>query len=103
MVGRYVRFTAQPGRGETLEALLLEVARSLNGTPGCRVYAVNRVVEEADVVIVGELWESQEHVDAALAALQTEAGRARLGEVMALLSGPPQRTDLQPLGGVGID
>ena len=102
MVGRHVRFTARPGQGEALEALLLEVSRSLHDTPGCRLYAISRVPGEPGVVIVGELWESQQDVDASLAVLQGDAGRARLAEVMALLSGPPQRTDLEPLGGIGI-
>jgi hypothetical protein len=35
------------------------------------------------------------------ATLQTDVGKARLGEVMALVEGPPERIDLQPLGGVG--
>jgi quinol monooxygenase YgiN len=53
-------------------------------------------------VWVTELWRDQEAVDASLAALQTDAGKARLGEVMALVDGPPERIDLQPLGGVGL-
>ena len=102
MVGRNVHFTAAPGRGEELARLLLDVAHSLEGTAGCRLYAISRVVDDADSIWVCELWDSQEAVDASLAALQTGTGKARLGEVMGLLAGPPQRTDLQPLGGVGV-
>ena len=102
MVGRHVRFTARLGQGEALEALLLEVSRSLHDAPGCRLYAINRVTAEPGVVVVSELWESPEDVDASLAVLQSDAGKARLAEVMGLLAGPPQRTDLEPLGGVGI-
>jgi quinol monooxygenase YgiN len=103
MVGRYVRFPPQPGRGDELAALMTDVARSLTGTAGCRLYAANRDATEPETVWITELWNSQADVDASLAVLQTDAGKARLAEVMALLAGPPQRTDLEPLGGVGID
>lgn len=49
---------------------------------------------DADTVWVTELWRSQEAVDASLQELETEAGRAQLAEVMALLAGAPERTDL---------
>jgi quinol monooxygenase YgiN len=102
MVGRYVKFTARAGHGDVLADLMLEVARSLRGTDGCVLYAINRAAEESDIVWVTELWRDQEAVDASLAVLQTDAGKARLGEVMALLVGPPERIDLQPLGGIGL-
>ena len=102
MVGRYVKFTARSGQGDALAELMLDVARSVQGTDGCALYAINRAADDSDVVWVTELWRDQEAVDASLAALQTDAGKARLGEVMALVDGPPQRIDLQPLGGVGL-
>jgi quinol monooxygenase YgiN len=102
MVGRYVKFTAKSGHGDALAELMLGVARSLQGTDGCALYAINRAADGSDVVWVTELWRDQEAVDASLAALQTDAGKARLGEVMALVDGPPERIDLQPLGGVGL-
>jgi quinol monooxygenase YgiN len=104
MVGRYVKMTARPGQGAVLAALMLEVARSLHGTDGCILYAINRtdIADDPEAIWVTELWRDQEAVDASLAVLQTDAGQARLGEVMALLEGPPERIDLQPLGGVGL-
>jgi quinol monooxygenase YgiN len=102
MVGRYAKFSAKAGHGDVLADLMLDVAHSLRGTDGCELYAINRAAEESDVVWVTELWRDQEAVDASLAVLQTEAGKTRLGEVMALLDGPPERIDLQPLGGVGL-
>jgi quinol monooxygenase YgiN len=102
MIGRYVKFTARAGQGDALAELMLNVADSLHGTDGCELYAINRAADGSDVVWVTELWRDQEAVDASLAALQTDAGNARLGEVLALLEGPPERIDLQPLGGVGL-
>ena len=103
MVGRYVRFTSAEGQGDQLARLLLDVAGAVRDVPGCRLYAINRQCDAPHVIWVTELWDSQQQVDAALEVLATDAGRARLGEIMALLDGPPQRTDLEPLGGLGID
>ena len=103
MVGRYVRFTARPGHGDELAALMTDVACSLAGAAGCRLYVANRDAADPDTVWITELWETQADVDASLAVLETDEGRVRLAEVMALLDGPPQRTDLEPLGGVGVD
>jgi quinol monooxygenase YgiN len=102
MVGRYVKITAQPGQGVALAELMLDVARSLRGTDGCELYVINRAVDEADVVWVTEIWRDQAAIDASLQVLQTDAGKAQMGEVMALVAGPPQRTDLEPLGGIGL-
>ena len=103
MVGRYVRFAAAETHGDQLAALLLDVAATVRDVPGCRLYAINRQTDAPHIIWVTELWDSQQQVDAALEVLATDAGRARLGEIMALLDGPPQRTDLEPLGGLGID
>jgi quinol monooxygenase YgiN len=102
MVGRYVKMTARSGQGDVLAQLMLEVARSLYGTDGCLLYAINRVADDAEAIWVTELWRDHEAVDASLAVLQADAGKDRLGEVMALLEGPPERIDLWPLGGVGL-
>jgi quinol monooxygenase YgiN/mannose-6-phosphate isomerase-like protein (cupin superfamily) len=100
-VGRYVKFTAQPGRGDELAALLLRAADSLRDVAGCELYVVSRSAADPDVAWVTELWLDQASIDASLEALQTEDGRARIAEVMGLLAGPPERIDLEPLGGVG--
>jgi quinol monooxygenase YgiN len=100
-VGRYVKFTARAGDGEALAQLMMGIARSLRSTPGCDLYVINQAAADPDVVWVTELWASQEAVDASLQELQTDAGRAQLAEVQALLERAPERIDLVPLGGVG--
>ncbi len=99
-VGRYVKLTAREGQGERLATLLLEVAESLQRTPGCELYLINRSPSDPDVVWVTELWLSQEALDASLETLKTEEGRARANQVLALVQGN-ERIDLEPLGGVG--
>jgi quinol monooxygenase YgiN/quercetin dioxygenase-like cupin family protein len=100
-VGRYVKFTAQPGRGDDVAEQLLAAAESLRETAGCELYVINRAASEPDVIWVTELWLSQEALDASLEQLQTDEGKARIGQVMALLAKPPELTELEPLGGVG--
>jgi quinol monooxygenase YgiN/mannose-6-phosphate isomerase-like protein (cupin superfamily) len=100
-VGRYVKFTAQRGRGDELAQLLLGAADQLRDTAGCELYVINRSRSEPDVVWVTELWLSQESLDASLEQLRTEEGQARVSQVTALLAGPPEVIELEPLGGVG--
>lgn len=100
-VGRYMKFTAQPGRGDDLADRLLQAAGSLRDTPGCELYVINRVPEEPDVVWVTELWLSQDALEASLEQLATDEGRALLAELEALLAAPPERIDVEPVGGVG--
>jgi quinol monooxygenase YgiN/mannose-6-phosphate isomerase-like protein (cupin superfamily) len=100
-VGRYVRFTAQPGRGQEVADLLLREADSLRDTAGCELYAVNRSATEPDVVWVTELWLSQQALDTSLERLRSDEGRAQIAEITALLDQPPQPIELEPLGGVG--
>ena len=100
-VGRYVKFTAQPGRGDELAALLLAAAESLRDTAGCELYVINRSAADRDVVWVTELWLNQEALDGSLEPLSTDEGKARIAAVTALLAGPPELTELEPLGGVG--
>jgi quinol monooxygenase YgiN len=101
-VGRYVKMKARQGQGSALAELLLRVADELRSTPGCLLYVINRGDDDPDVVWVNELWQSQEAVDASLEALKTDAGQAQIAEVMALLDGPPERIDVEPLGGFGF-
>jgi len=92
--------TAQPGRGADLAELLLRVAESLRGFPGCEVYAIARDTQDPDSVRVIEVWQDDASAQAALKAAPTDGPKP--ADVMALLAGPPQRTDLDVLGGAGL-
>src|SRR5947199_49097 len=69
--------------------------------------AIHRVLHAGDapavpdVGWVTELWLNQESVDASLEQLRSDAGQAQVAQLTALLAGPPERIDLEPLGGVG--
>ncbi len=98
-VGRYAKAVAKPGKRDELAQKLLEVAQALREAPGCQLYVINRSPADPDVVWVTELWQSQEHLDA---ALQSPEARERTPEVLELVrDGGFERIDLQPLGGAG--
>jgi len=97
-VGRYAKLTAKSGGGAALAEVMLRVAAMLEAAAGCELYVVNRSLSDADTVWVTELWRSQEDMDAALGL---ESARALMPDVMALIDGPFERIDLEPLGGVG--
>ena len=96
-VGRYAKATAKPGRGDELARVMLEVASSLQNTPGCELYVVNRDVADPDVVWVTEIWRSQEALDA---SLEAEGAQEQIARVRDLVRGF-ERIDVEPLGGVG--
>jgi quinol monooxygenase YgiN/mannose-6-phosphate isomerase-like protein (cupin superfamily) len=97
-VSRYAKATAKPGQGAALAEVMLRVAHALEGVPGCLLYIVNRSPSEPDAVWVTELWRSREDMDA---ALKLDSARELMPEVMALVDGPFEQIDLEPLGGVG--
>jgi hypothetical protein len=96
-----MKATAQPGRGAELAGLLLRVAESLRGFPGCEVYAIAHDADDPDSVRVVEVWQSAEAAQSALAATPAE-GSPKPSDVLALLASPPERIDLTLLGGVGV-
>jgi quinol monooxygenase YgiN len=101
MIGRLMKATARPGRGPELSELMLRVAESLRGYPGCEVYAIAHDAEDPDTIRVIEVWQSEEAARSALTATPTE-GTPRPADVMALLAAPPERIDLTVTGGVGL-
>ena len=98
-VGRYVRMVALPGKGSVLAGKLLSVAEGMRGAPGCELYVVNLSADEPDIVWVTEVWSDEAASDRALSG---DLGEAGIGDVIALLAGPPELVDLTPLGGPGL-
>jgi quinol monooxygenase YgiN len=93
--GLHVRIEAAPGRGDELEALLLQAAAGLEATPGCLVYVVSRAPEPSDVVYVTELWESRQAHDA---SLQDPAVREAVAQGRPLIASFASE-ELRPAGG----
>ena len=98
-IGRYVRMVAVPGKGSVLAGTLMRVAEGLRGSPGCELYVVNLAADEPDTVWVTEIWSSEAASDR---ALSDDLGEVGIGQVFALLAGPPELVELTPLGGPGL-
>ncbi len=98
-VGRYAKMRAKPGSGDALAEKMLGVARALNDASGCELYVINRATDDADVVWVTELWQSQEALDEALQSPESQSSIAAVRDLV--LEGSFERIDVEPLGGVG--
>jgi quinol monooxygenase YgiN len=101
MIGRLMAMRARPGRGDELAATLLKVTDSLHDFPGCELYLISQDAENPDTVHITEVWRDDASAQAALTA-PAPPGVPKPQDVLDLLDGPPQRTDLAVLGGVGL-
>jgi quinol monooxygenase YgiN len=79
---------------------MLGVAQLLAEVPGCELYVINISADDTDTVWVTEVWSTQADLDA---SLTRDSVKASVGQVMALLAGPPERIDVSPVGGKGLD
>jgi hypothetical protein len=66
------------------------------GLPGCRLYLVNRALDDPQAIWVMELWDDQAAHDA---SLQDEGVRALIAEARPLVGGAPDGAALELLGG----
>ena len=99
-VGRYVKLKALEGQGEVLVEHMLGVAQLLAEVPGCELYVINTSAAETDTVWVNEVWSTQAELDA---SLSIDSVKASVEQVVSLLAGPPERIDILPVGGKGLD
>jgi quinol monooxygenase YgiN len=97
--GMHVRFTAKPGQGDELEAILLEAAEGTQEADACRLYVVSRSLANAETVWVTEAWTSREAHDE---SLRDAGARALIQRALPLLADQPEATELRPAGGKGL-
>ena len=101
MIGRLMKMTAHPGRGAELADLLLQVTEHLRDFPGCEIYLIAQDAKDPDTVRVIEAWQDEEAAQQALTASSPATGPTP-ADVMTLLAAPPERTDLDLRGGIGL-
>jgi quinol monooxygenase YgiN len=100
LFGLHGRLLAQPGKGDELEAILLEAAEALDAEDDCLLYVVSRQPDDPEAVWVTEAWTSRE---AHRASLEDEATRALIQRAMPLIAELPERSiELRPVGGKGL-
>lgn len=99
-VGRYVHLKAREGQRDVLVEHTIGVARSLVDIPGCELYVINTSATETDTVWVTEVWSSEGE---RCVELGLESVKAMVEQVVALMAESPERIDILPLGGKGLD
>jgi len=102
-MGRVVRYSKQKageGQGDVLVEHMLGVAQLLADVPGCELYVINISAAETDTVWVTEVWSNQAELDA---SLTLDSVKALVEQVVPLLAEPPERVDILPVGGKGLD
>ena len=98
--GCYVKFTAQPGQRDALVEHLLSAAALVEKAPGCQLYIINISPTEPESVWVTEVWRSQQEHDA---SLTIPGAQAAIKQVLPLLAGSPEKIDVIPVGGKGLN
>ncbi len=99
-VGRYVQLKARERQHEVLVEHMLGVCQLVAEVPRCELYVINTSADDTDTVWATEVWSSQAGLDA---SLTRDSVKASVGQVMALLAGPPERINVLPVGGKGLD
>jgi quinol monooxygenase YgiN len=99
-VGRYVQLKAREGQRDVLVEHMLGIAQLLADVPGCELYVINTSAADTDTVWVTEVWGSQAELDASLTLDRVKASVER---AVSLPAGLPERRDILPVGGIGLD
>jgi quinol monooxygenase YgiN len=61
---------------------------------------INTSPADPDTVWVTEVWGTQAGLDA---SLTIDSVKAAVQQVVSLLAGPPERIDILPVGGIGLE
>jgi quinol monooxygenase YgiN len=81
LYARQGRIVATPGERDRLAAILGE---GTGGMPGCRLYLVLTDAEDADAILITEVWDSP---DQHAASLQLPAVQAAIARARPLIAG----------------
>ncbi len=85
-VTRINEFLAQEGQGETLRKLIQSFQADIEASQGCHSCKVLQSKQNADSVVVIEIWDSVEDHEASVKNIPVEALQA----AMKLLAAPPK-------------
>jgi quinol monooxygenase YgiN len=93
-IGTTAIITAKPEAAAEVESALAELVEATQAEPGCIMYSLNRGLEEPNVFVTVEKWDS---ADALQAHLQSPHIAAAMGRTGDLLAEPPRIIATEPL------
>jgi len=99
MYGMAGKLFAQAGKRDDLVEILLHAAQLVGKMPGCRMYAVNEDLADESCIWVLEIWDNKVAHDQ---SLKDERVRALISEARPLMTGAPQGSEFQVMGGHGL-
>ena len=97
MYGLHGTIRAKPGQRDALLAILLEASKGASRMPGCRLYIVSLVPDDADAIAVTEVWDDRASHDG---SLKLESVRETIGRARPLIAGMGTSTPFNPVAGV---
>ncbi|MGI8577581.1 MAG: putative quinol monooxygenase [Nocardioidaceae bacterium] len=89
--------TAKPGAGEQVEDALHTLAEASHAEAGCQLYSLHRGLDNRDIFVTVEKWDSRDSLQAHLESPHLVAAMSTAGE---LLAAPPKiiPAELLPVG-----
>ncbi len=93
-IGTTAIITARPEAAAEVESALVELAEATQAESGCVLYSLNRGMQEPNVFVTVEKWES---ADALERHLNSPHIAAALGRTSAMLVEPPRIIATEPL------
>ena len=96
--GLHGTLKAKPGERDRLLAVLLDAATGAPTMPGCRLYVVSLVPDDADAIAVTEIWDDKAAHDA---SLSLDAVRATIARARPFIAGFGGSSSFTPVSGLG--
>lgn len=87
--------TAKPGSGDEVETILSTLAEATHGEEGCQLYSLQRGIEDSNVFVTIEKWDSAEALAGHMASEHIATALGAAGE---LLAEPPRIVPASPVG-----
>jgi quinol monooxygenase YgiN len=81
-IGTTAILTAKPGAEAEVESVLSELAEATQAEAGCILYSLNRGLEERNVFITIEKWESPEALQQHLSSPHIAVALSRAGDLL---------------------
>jgi quinol monooxygenase YgiN len=94
------KFKAREGQRDKLVSILLQASKLVSTAKGCHQYIIYKDPKDDNSVFVSEIWDTKEDHDN---SLKIEGCRELISTAMPLIDGRPEGTELEVIGGKGID